>query len=78
MAKQIKKEFYKKARATYKSPIQLLHALYNTHCDTEFRIPSIGKFEGLMQIWLGNKGYKLMQGCLLIQNKFDKKFAQQI
>lgn len=76
MPNQIEKEFYHSARRAYKDPIQLLHALYNVHCDVDKRIPSIGKFEGLMQIWLGNKGYRLMQGCLIIQKNFDKKFAQ--
>ena len=76
MPNQVSKGFYQSARRAYKNLIQLLHALYNTHCDIDKRIPSIGKFEGLMQMWLGNQGYQLMQGCLLIQKKFDEKFAQ--
>ena len=72
----ITKTFYHSARRAYKNPIQLMHALYNVHCDVDKRIPSMGKFEGLFQMWLGGQGYKLMQGCLIIQKKFDEKFAQ--
>lgn len=76
MPSPIEKDWFLAARKVYRNPIQLLHALYNTHCDTHMRIPSIGTFEGRMEMWLGNKGYRLMQGCLMIQNFLDKKFAQ--
>ena len=76
MPKQIDKETYVKVKGTYKHPIQRMHALYNMHCDTNMRVGSMAQFEGYLQIWFGNQGYQLLQGCLIIQKRFDSQFAQ--
>ena len=71
----ITKSTYKSVRKAYSNPIQIMHALYNMHCDKNKRIGSMAQFEGLFNMWLGNKGYKLLQGCLIILKKFDQTFA---
>ena len=75
MAKKITKMFYKSAKRVSKDPIDLMHKMYNIHCDTKFRIPSPKLFEDYFGKWLKKKGFTLLQGCLLIQKEFDSKFA---
>ena len=75
MSKPITKEFYNVCRKKYKEPIILLNVLYNAHCDTNMKIPSIGAFESHIDTWMRPTGHKLVGGCLTILKYFDSKFA---
>jgi hypothetical protein len=46
------------------------------HCDTEFRIGSMAQFEGYLQMWFGRQGYSILNGCLMVEKKFNSQFAQ--
>lgn len=75
MGKPLNKELYIAARKKYKEPIVMFHALYNMNCDPQFKLPSIGSFEGMFSLFFNQQGFKLMQGVLILRNNFDKKFG---
>lgn len=77
MPKKITKEIYFNVKKTYTHPLQRMHALYNMHCDTEFKIENIIKFESYLQVWFGIQGFSILNGCLMVEKKFDSQFAQK-
>lgn len=77
MPKPIEKYLYLTVKTTYKSPIEVIHALYNLHCDVQHRVPNINQFEIIFRTWVGRKNMSSLKGCLIIIKKFDSQFAQK-
>lgn len=71
------KKVYDSARRLHKEPTKLLHELYNTHCDPNFKL-DLYQFELHLNSWLlKKKKLSLIKGSLTIIKYFDSKFGSK-